>query len=446
MKKLRYWFRLMVALLAKYYLVLGLGLVLGGISFWIFPHISKFLPKWRGTTTIAVVGRYTSDDIPLFIQHQISQGLTTLDPSGLPSPAITTSWTISDGGKTYTFDINPDLKWQDGTNLTSKDINYQFRDTVTEYPSSTQLVMKLKDPFAPLPVVVSRPVFKRGLLGVGSYKVTRVRKNGLYIDSLSLAPIDRYSSHQPNLVYRFYSSEASAWLALKLGTVRSLIDQQQTGDLSNWPNVISSVQAHPDRYVAVFFNLNNPLLTGQSGRDLRLALAYAVDKSRWSSFPRADGPINPDSWAYFGDTKKYDLDLTKAKQLLAKVDKKPDEIQLSTVPAYLELAEAIKTDWDKLGLKVNVMVAAEPTPDFMALVIAQQIPLDPDQYNLWHSTQATNLTGMANPRIDKLLEDGRKTLDIEARKKIYHDFQKYLVEEIPAIFLFHPPSHIISRK
>lgn len=446
MKKLRYWLRLVAALVAKYYPILGVGIILGGVSFLVFPYISKYLPQYRGTNTIAVVGRYTTDDIPLFIQRQISQGLTTLGPSGLASPAIASSWTISDGGKTYTFELNPNLTWQDGTPVKSRDINYQFRDTVTEYPTPTQLIMKLKDPFAPLPVVVSRPVFKRGLLGTGSYKVTRVRKNGLYIDSLSLVPVDK-STRQPNLTYRFYTSEAAAWSAFKLGAVRSLIDLAQLEDLTGWPNVVTSVQPHPDRYVAVFFNLTSPTLSGQSGRDLRLALAYAVDRrSRWSNLARADGPINPDSWAYSADIKKYDLDLAKARQLLAKVDKKPDVIQLSTVPAYLPVAEAIKTDWDKLGLKVNLMVAAEPTPDFMALVIAQAIPLDPDQYNLWHSTQATNLTGLNNPRIDKLLEDGRKTLDFEARKKIYQDFQKFLVDEVPAIFLFQPASYTVSRK
>ncbi len=443
MKKLRYWLRLFTALFAKYYVILGIGIVFGIITFFIFPRISKYLPKWRGTNSIAVVGRFTSDDIPLFIQHQISQGLTTLDSSGRASPAIATSWEVADGGKTYIFNLNPHLKWQDGTAFKGRDINYQFRDTIVEYPNDTKLIMKLKDPFAPLPIAVSRPVFKRGLLGTGSYKVSRVRKNGAYIESLSLVPVDK-SGYQPNLIYRFYSSEASAWLAFKLGIVHSVMDLQDVGDLASWPNATVTSESHSDRYVAVFFNLNNSILSGSAGRNLRLALTYAIDKSRWPD--RADGPINPYSWAYFSDTKKYNQDLIHAKQLLAKDEKQLSEIQLSTVPAYLPVAEAIKSDWEKLGLKVNVLVAAEPTADFTALVIAQAIPLDPDQYNLWHSTQATNLTGLNNPRIDKLLEDGRKALDFDERKKIYHEFQKYLVDEVPAIFLFHPQSYTVSRK
>ena len=75
------------------------------------------------------------------------------------------------------------------------------------------------------------------------------------------------------------------------------------------------------------------------------------------------------------------------------------------------------------------------------------IPKDPDQYSLWHSTQtSTNVSRLANPRIDKLLEDGRIELDQETRKKIYLDFQRFLVEEVPAVFLYHPEYYTIKRK
>jgi len=57
-----------------------------------------------------------------------------------------------------------------------------------------------------------------------------------------------------------------------------------------------------------------------------------------------------------------------------------------------------------------------------------------------------NLTRLKNPRIDKLLEDGRKSLDLDERRKIYFDFQKYLVEEVPAVFLYYPMTYTINRK
>ncbi len=74
------------------------------------------------------------------------------------------------------------------------------------------------------------------------------------------------------------------------------------------------------------------------------------------------------------------------------------------------------------------------------------LPRDPDQYTLWHSGQKNNITKYKNLRIDKLLEDGRKTVDLDERKTIYADFQKYLIDDVPAVFLYFPTEYQIKRK
>ena len=68
--------------------------------------------------------------------------------------------------------------------------------------------------------------------------------------------------------------------------------------------------------------------------------------------------------------------------------------------------------------------------------------VDPDQYNLWHSLKSSypdlNLSGYSYERVDILLEDARRTNKIEDRKDKYSLFQKYLTQDAPAIFLYHP--------
>ena len=72
----------------------------------------------------------------------------------------------------------------------------------------------------------------------------------------------------------------------------------------------------------------------------------------------------------------------------------------------------------------------------------EYLSIDP----FWHSTQtATNITGYANVKIDKLLEDGRQELDPAKRKSIYADFQRYLTEDVPAIFMYYPNSFTVTR-
>lgn len=442
-KKLRFFFRFLTAIFTKYFLALSLGIFLGICSFFLSPKLLKIIPSLRTTYSIGIVGRFTQSDIPLSIQEKISIGLTVLDKSGLPTPAISSSWSVDESGKTYTFNINPKITWQDGTFVKSQDINYQFRDTETIYPTNHQVVIKLKDPFAALPSVVSRPIFKKGLLGVGSYKATKVRKNGSYIETLTLSSVDR-KSFLPTLVYRFYPTETQARTAFKLGEVDTIEDLVDPQELLGWPNSQVATIPHLNRYVAVFFNTSDPILSGQSGRNLRLSLAYAIDKSPWDRI-RAISPINPDSWAYNADVKKYDLDLNRAKQLLKSVEKTPDSLTISTLPAYHQVAEQVKKDWEKLGIQSEIKIIPEIPSDFQVLIFAQAIPSDPDQYNQWHSTQSTNLTNFHSPRIDKLLEDGRQTLDFEKRRQIYMDFQKYLVEEVPAVFLYHPSSFTLTR-
>ncbi len=435
-KQMRFGLRLLVAFLSKYYLATIIGAALGATIFIFSPRLLPYLPKARTTLTIAVIGRYTSTEIPYNIQQKISLGLTTISPTGLPVPGLATSWTMDSSGKSYTFNLAPSLKWQDGTPIKSRDINYHFKDTDFIYPTDTQIVVNLKEPYSPLPVVLSRPAFKIGLLGAGSYKVTHLKKTGQTIDSLTLIPTDR-NSRLPRFRYYFYPSEQQARLAFKLGTVNYLEDIQDPADLAEWPSIRISPFVQKDRYVGIFLN------TQTIEKSLRQALAYAINKSHWPN--RAYGPLAPTSWAYNSDVKVYDLDLGRAKQLLAKVGKKPDKIILTTLSVYLPDAEAIRTDWQALGIPTEIQVVPEIPDDFTALIIGQKIPTDPDQYSLWHSTQGTNISHFNHPRADKLLEDGRKTLDQQTRKNIYLEFQRFISEELPVIFLYHPTTYFISR-
>jgi peptide/nickel transport system substrate-binding protein len=413
----------------------------------------KRLPTFRFTKRIATVGRFTLTDLPATITQKISLGLTTVDPSGKPGPGVAQSWEVSSDGKTITFTLDNNFRWQNNTELLAQDIKYQFRDAVIEYPDSDHLIFRLKDPFAPLPTLLAKPILhyetsklfsKSRVVGLGSYIVSGYKSNGPVLESLTLSPVQP-ESKLPILFYQFYSSPAQVRTAFKLGLVDEIDNLPDPGDLKDWPNTTKLALPGKDRYVGLFFNTQSPNFGGASGKNLRLAISYAIDKSRWPN--RAVGPIEPNNWAFNPETKKYDLDQKRAAELIKKVEKVPEKFTINTVPAYVGIAESIKADLEKVQLSSEIVVIQDIPQEFDLLLIAQATPLDPDQYNFWHSTQEqTNLTRLNNPRIDKLLEDGRKVYDTEERKKIYQDFQKYLVEEAPAVFLFYPELYTISRK
>ena len=186
---------------------------------------------------------------------------------------------------------------------------------------------------------------------------------------------------------------------------------------------------------------------------LRQALAYAIDKDSFGK-KRAISPISPNSWAFNPQVKQYSYNPARARELLKSLPKDQKDkltIKLVTIPTLLSIADKIKTDWEAIGVKTQVQVSSNSLVDFQTMLAIQEIPPDPDQYSFWHSTQtSSNITNYRNSkesqRIDKLLEEGRTTLDQESRKQIYIDFQRFLVEDSPIIFLYHPTTYTVVKK
>ena len=79
------------------------------------------------------------------------------------------------------------------------------------------------------------------------------------------------------------------------------------------------------------------------------------------------------------------------------------------------------------------------TGDFDVVILGWGLGLDPDQYNIWHSSQQApgqfNFIGYNNPTVDKLLEQGRSELNPDKRQEIYHAFTEQLLADSPIIYL-----------
>jgi peptide/nickel transport system substrate-binding protein len=441
-RKFRFYPRLIIAFIQKQRRKVLFGILVGILSFWLLPKFSFLFPT-KNIERIGVVGRFTLAELPLEVQNLIGSGLTQVLEDGSVVPALAESWEVRKDGQEYDFTLRENLSWQDRSSLTAEEINYNFSDVTTAPLDEKTIRFQLKEPFSPFPAIVSRPIFKEGFVGTGDYKVKNLTRRGQIVEKIELMPLD---SSLPRLVFRFYPTEEAARTAFKLGEIKTIKEISQAGNLREWSEIKISDEVKEDRYVAIFFNTQNGDLEDKS---LRQALAYAINKQDWK--PRAYSPINPNSWAYNPGVKPYDFDPTNAQTLFNKSqegkedEEKFKEIELATVPSLLSIAEQIAEDWKELGVETKVRVINVIPDDFQALLVTQSIPADPDQYTLWHSTQATNLTGYKNPKIDKLLEDGRKVIDQEERKDIYFDFQRFIVEDTPAIFLYHPTLYTIER-
>lgn len=269
----------------------------------------------------------------------------------------------------------------------------------------------------------------------------RLSGGGSQVKSIYLTPFK--SKTLPNKLYRFYNNEKELKTAFNLGEINQIENLFDLGDLYLSRSTRVEEDVLENVYLGVFFNtLKSPF----TSKTFRQALAYATPKGE-EGRERALSPINPLSWTYNPDVKPYTLDLEHAKSLLDK-EKPPGgypKVVINTLPQHEQTASRIADSWRQAGIQTEVKITSFVPEDFEALVVAREIPPDPDQYYFWHSTQPGNIAKFKSPRIDKLLEDGRKTLDQDERQDIYFDFQRFLVEESPVIFLEHPLSYTVIR-
>lgn len=439
MLNLRYITRLIGAFLSRFKFLIILGIVLGIFFFFIINLIVPALTSLK-TEKIGITGRFTPTTLPVKIAGQISEGLTKVSSSGDVEPALASSWETTDKGKTWTFKLAQGKTWQDTRDVTASDINYQFSDLKIERPDSKTLVFKLENPYSAFPVIVSRPVFKKGLLGTGEWKVKSINLAGGYVTQLILE-----NKVKERIIYKFYPTEERTKLAFKLGEINKIEGLLSPNPLDTWKNIKMEKESNTGEYVVIFFNTQDKAL---GEKNLRQALSYAIDKDALEG-QRAISPISVDSWAYNPQVKQYDYDAEKAKKMVQELPKDTTDglqIKLTTSPTLLPTAELIAKNWKDSGIDTKVEVVSSIPTDYQALLVIFDTPEDPDQYSLWHSTQtSTNVSRYQNPRIDKLLEDGRTQLSLEDRKKTYLDFQRFLLEDSPAAFLYYPYTYTISR-
>lgn len=439
MKTLRYYFRLTVAFILRFKGLLIIGALVGIL---IYLSINLVTPYFQDgdERVIGLSGRFYTEDLPDEILDKLSEGLTDVNSSGIPEPAVASSWETPDRGNTWIFNIK-EIHWHDGSRVVSSEIKYNFSDVEIDRPDDRTIVFRLDDPYSPFPVVVSKPIFKQGLLGTGDWRVENLTLSQGFAQEIVL--IDK---QETRVRYKFYPNESQAKIGFKLGEVDEIEGLYNPSPFDEWETATVEHNVKNDQIVTVFFDTQSDKF--KDNKPLRQSLSYAINKDELSEH-RAISPINPGSWAYNPQVKSYDYDLDRAQELIEDIPQEERErvIVLTTTPVLLDVAEKIKNHWEAVGLTVNISVSTSPVEGSHAFLTIFEIPQDPDQYQIWHSTQeSNNISNYASDRIDGLLEQGRVQLILEDRKKTYIDFQRFLLEDAPAVFLYHPTYYDVARK
>ena len=113
------------------------------------------------------------------------------------------------------------------------------------------------------------------------------------------------------------------------------------------------------------------------------------------------------------------------------------------LPIIKEAMAKAGIQMELLGLEWSVCVQRLEKKSFDMCALGWSGGLNPDPFQLWHSSQAdvegsSNHIRFKNAEADRLIESIRVTFDASERQKLYHRFHRLVHEEQPYIFLFAP--------
>lgn len=309
--------------------------------------------------------------------------------------------------------------------------------------------------------------FARYPIGSGAYSVSRSEPNVVYLKASEYYWV---TPKIDTIVYRLYSDYHSLEAAFRNGVLDAMggVDADSMSFSKEYAGYNEYEIALYPRIRMIFFNTRKEKL---ENKEVRIGLNYLLNKQQLlddaliSGIP-TDGPIAETSWAYNKDIPKYSYDLEKAKEYLSKAGYTKNETSgyfessdkkiLSFTLSYYKndfndkLANTIKDLLKADGVVLNLEPLSYTqltqeivaTRDFELLLYEIVTTVDPDQYNLWHSLKSNypdlNLSGYSYERVDILLEDARRSIDTKTRTEKYLLFQKYLTQDAPVIFLYHP--------
>ena len=432
------------------------------------------------------------------VSRLINETLVTTKPLTTEIvPLLAKSWETSPDGKEWTFRLQENARFTDGTPLTAEAVKQTFERTIKDsnpyyksgkwsfaagylapleeavaindqtvklvlkYPLASLLgylalpnlgIMSLKALQEDSANVGSKPV------GTGPYMVSNWERG----TRLELARNENYwgtKGTAERIVFRPFVESQARVAALLAGEADVIIpvppDSIQQIDSSGRAQVVQQ----PGLTIwYVSFDLKKKPFDDVR---VRQALNYAVDKEAIvrdvlkGTGTVAQGPIPP-SWAFNPAVEKYAYDPEKAKRLLAEAGYPngfsarfwvPDSGSGMQEPK--PMASVIQANLAAVGVRTSIEVfewgsylskLQQELPEMAALSWFLKSD-DPDLslYPLLYSKNAPlpNRAGYNNPEVDDLLVKARSTTNQEERTKLYHQILEIATNDAPWIFVDH---------
>lgn len=425
----------------------------------------------------------TEPNIP---NQMIFRGLTRHDQRNAVQADLARSWDISPDRLTYTFKLRDGVAWHDGRPFTAADVKFTVDLILDKKTDSTnrhdfELIksveavdtqtarVTLLQPFAPLLDKLTIGLIPKHLLegkdaqkadfnerpvGTGPFKFNEWRKG----EFMTLEANPSFYGGRPRLdkvILKFLPDASQRLLQLKNGEVdAAFLEPKQVAQFKNSGKVSLYIWPTAD-YRVLMPNFKNPVF---GDARVRQALNYAIDrdallKSVLVGYGEpASGPLQMGAFRN-EEVAPFTYDPAKVKSLMTVAGWKPggdgiwqkDGKRLSLIitapasdPVRVDIANVAATSLKANGVDATVdprewSFIRKNWAKLDVFVLGWGSPFDPDDhtFKIFHSSQVLdkggfNLGSYVNPRVDRLLEQGRTTVDEGQRRQLYREFQKEL--------------------
>ncbi len=481
-----------------------------------------------------------SDKFMYNFNKLIFEGLFDIDSAFKVNNVLAESYDFDSDGMILNIKLKSNVKWHDGEELTSDDVKFTI-DTIKYAMTNSSLAGNLAD------IIVSSDSLKYlkevSVIDKYNLKLTFDRAHGDVLEGLAFPIIPKHAfqtgkdiktayanalkkdNYKPigtgpykeieinklrNITLEIFQDywQAKPYISKIIG--KTLKDEElavtsfETGqtDLAtsigvDWEKYAQNKKVEiyeyaSNRYEFLGFNFRDGIFTGEKGKALRKAIAYAIDRQSiiqkvyLGHATRNDVPIHPESWLLSDEANSYGYNLNKARQIIVSAGWKDVDgdgffedadgnkltIRLTTNSfndLRRETANIIAENLTDLGINVikeyneNIqedlteeakasqwesMMQKLTTGSFEMVLLGWDLSYIPNLSFAFHSSQiegGLNFIGYNNEKMDELLLRAQNTFRPEDKKKIYEEIQDLIIDELPYVSLYFVNSSILTN-
>lgn len=394
-------------------------------------YYQSLQPVAGGTYTEGIIGSFTNAN-PIYatgpvdsaVSHLIFASILKYDANNQLVGDLAESWSADAKETTYTIKLKDNLKWQDGVELTARDVVFTYHtiqdpDAKSPLLASWQgikieskdnrtVVFTLPNALSSFPYSLTSGILPAHILadtpaaqmratrfntvspvGAGPFKWETVElSDGSATERqgrIGLTPSDKYYDGAPKLskfIIRFYANEKQMLSSFEnheltaMSGIESMPDNFKTDESIKQYNIPLTAQ------VMVFFRSSQEVL---SDVKVRQALVQAVDHNKLIDnlgFPVISSrePFLQDQPGYNPAIMQLEYDTTKAGQLLTEAGwtlgsdgirtkggkQLTFKLYSQSTSEYAYVTQKLQSDWQKIGVKADVIL--QPDSDLQNTV------------------------------------------------------------------------------